>query len=233
MCQHCKQWLNAVNEIYEDCFSWFGLEKPIPSVFVPAHERLLCRRCTAGIPTQHELCAKLFSGQGHCKGSASGSAQLHRSGMCSNHSWSLFFLVLQVAEQQVAAAGALRGWGRHSCSSCRIKVSIYKKEWHKPLWFCPSTRIVICAVMLCIEDFSPQALYIRMLWSFLTKGDVLGCAVCNVGACMVPCWRRSPAWQPAAIGRCLCFNKPAWCFTVLLGKWVKQILFVNGASENS
>lgn len=98
-----------------------------------------------------------------------------------------FFLVLQVAEQQVAAAGALRGWGRHSCSSCRIKVSIYKKEWHKPLWFCPSTRIVICAVMLCIEDFSPQALYIRMLWSLLTKGDVLGCAVCNVGACMVPC----------------------------------------------
>ena len=55
------------------------------------------------------------------------------------------------------------------------------------LWFCPSTRIVICAVMLCIEDFSPQALYIRMLWSLLTKGDVLGCAVCNVGACMVPC----------------------------------------------
>lgn len=48
-----------------------------------------------------------------------------------------FFLVLQVAEQQVAAAGALRGWGRHSCSSCRIKVSIYKKEWHKPLWFLP------------------------------------------------------------------------------------------------
>lgn len=36
------------------------------------------------------------------------------------------FLVLQVAENQVAAAGALRVWGRHSCSSCRIKVSIYK-----------------------------------------------------------------------------------------------------------
>lgn len=233
MCQHCKQWLNAVNEIYEDCFSWFGLEKPIPSVFVSTHERLLCRRCTAGIPTQHELCAKLFSGQGHCKGSASGSAQLHRSGMCSNHSWSLFFWCYKWQNNKWLQ---LEHWGAGAgtaAAHAELRSVSTRRSGTNLSGFCPSTRIVICAVMLCIEDFSPQALYIRMLWSLLTKGDVLGCAVCNVGACMVPCWRRSPAWQPAAIGRCLCFNKPAWCFTVLLGKWVKQILFVNGASENS
>lgn len=113
------------------------------------------------------------------------------------------FLVLQVAEKQVIAAGALRVWGRHSCSSCRIKVSVYKSRADLSVSSLGMWSVQWCCVL---RGFSLQALYISML-SLLVKGDVLGCAVWEFVWCLAE-GGALPGSLQQWVGVCALMNLP-------------------------